>query len=134
LALSVVADASFASVKATPWIVNVDGTNIRQLAIDPHANGLENTRINHPRWSPDGRWILVKYGGVIGGSISNPGVLGYLFAVPSDGVEVLLSPFDDSIETTAIQIYSYWYAAFNESPDSTTNFDRWPDMDYDWTP
>jgi len=134
IVLSLVAEANFASTKAIPWVVNIDGTNFRQLAFDPHADNLEHTRINKTKWSYDGRWILLKYGGVIGGSLANPGTLGYLFAVPSDGIRVPLSPYDATIESTAIQIFSYWSAAFNEQADSTRNIDRWPRMDYDWVP
>lgn len=134
LAFGLVDESNFAATVATPWVVNVDGSNFRQLAVDPHAGDDEHTHINNPKWSPDGRWILVKYGGARGGSISNPGVLGYLFAVPSDGVKVPLSPGDDSVETSARQIRSYWYSAFFERPGSIFNSDRWPRMDYDWIP
>ncbi len=84
----------------------------RQLAFDPHADDPKKARINNPKSSYDGRWVLLKYGGVVGGSFANPGLLGYLFAVPSDGVNVPLSPYDDSIETTALQIHSDWYRCF----------------------
>ncbi len=134
LAFDLVDESNFAATVATPWVVNIDGSNLRQLAVDPHAGDQEHTHINNPKWSPDGRWILVKYGGAKGGSISNPGVLGYLFAVPSDGVKVPLSPYDDSIETSARQIHSYWHSAFYGRPGSIFNADRWPRMDYDWIP
>ncbi|MFV2058893.1 MAG: TolB family protein [Thiohalomonadales bacterium] len=134
IAFSLVSSSSFAATRATPWVTKIDGTNLHQLAVDPHADGTESSYINNPKWSPDGRWILVKYGGATGGSISNPGVLGYLFAVPSDGVKVPLSPYDDSIETTAIQIKSDWYTVFYDRGETTFNEDRWPNLDYDWIP
>jgi len=132
LAFSLVQNSNPATTIAIPWVVNIDGTNIRQLAMDPHADGTSNSYINNPKWSPDGRWILLKYGGATGGSIDNPGVLGYLFAVPSDGVNVPLSPYDETIVTTAIHIKSNWYPVFYDRPPTTFNYDRWPDIDYNW--
>lgn len=131
LVFSIVDQGSVATTAATPWVVNVDGSNFHQLAVDPHAGDGELTYINDPKWSSDGKWILVRYGGAIGGGISNPGTAGYLFAVPSDGVNVPLSPYDDSIETTAIPVYHYWLSdVMNINAPADNRLSNL--QDYDW--
>lgn len=49
------------SMDSTPYIMNIDGTGLRQLATTPNIDIIESM-INSPKWSPDGRWILVREG------------------------------------------------------------------------
>lgn len=64
-----------------PYIMSIDGDNIRQLADVPSSYSYKV--INEPQWSPDGKWILLKQGvsAVSGGS---QGTRPYLYIVPSD--------------------------------------------------
>jgi Tol biopolymer transport system component len=70
-----------------PYIVDINGNNIRQLADVPSDYSYKV--INEPQWSPDGKWILLKQGvsAVSGGT---QGTRPYLFIVPSDLDEKVL--------------------------------------------
>jgi hypothetical protein len=67
------------------WIINVDGTDLHQLAY--HDGELTFMRI---AWSPDGEYILTG----MGGANTNPqagGVSEGLYAIPSDSRDVQVS-------------------------------------------
>jgi len=118
---------------ASIWTVNIDGTNLKKLATSPYKNS-KNTKINHPKWSPDGQWILVEYGGAINipAGAFKVGSLPFLFAIPSDGDNVPIAPFDDSIETAAIHIRSYWRDAIEGAAQNNPDDDWHDSMGYDW--
>jgi hypothetical protein len=71
---------------ATIWVVNVDGTDLHQLAhYDSHIS------FNRIAWSPDGEYILTGLGAAFG----DPGYGGVpesLYGIPSDSRDVLV-PF-----------------------------------------
>jgi WD40 repeat protein len=67
---------------ATIWVVNVDGTDLHQLA---HYDG--NKSFNRIAWSPDGKYILSGVGGTTTDPIAG-GVPDYLYGIPSDSRDV----------------------------------------------
>lgn len=87
---------------AEPYIMNIDGTGLRKLATTPHAGTVES-KINNPKWSPDGRWILVetdRYTSTTPPSGATPdtfpGDPGTVYVLPSEdmGKVFMLSLFD----------------------------------------
>jgi hypothetical protein len=67
---------------ATIWIMNVDGTDLHQLA---HYDG--ELSFNAFVWSPDGEYILARLGGTTTDPIAG-GVADILFGIPSDSRNV----------------------------------------------
>jgi Tol biopolymer transport system component len=61
---SLVTSGTLVSTHATPWIVNIDGSGLRQLAVTPTSSSPPS--IPSARWSPDGKWILLREGKVTG--------------------------------------------------------------------
>ncbi len=70
---------SFEYIK--PYIMNIDGTNIRLLATTPDNSPLVG---DASTWSADGQWILLREGGAASAGSANPGFNGYFYAVPTE--------------------------------------------------
>ena len=62
-------------------IANIDGTGLRQLAVSTSDDPPPS--ITSPRWSADGKWILLKEGAYTGSNPLNPGSSGYAYIVPA---------------------------------------------------
>lgn len=80
-AFTLTTSGTLVSTHATPWIVNADGTGLRQLAVS--TSDTPPPSITSPIWSPDGERILLKEGAFTGNSNLNPGSNGYAYIVPS---------------------------------------------------
>ncbi|TPN88948.1 TolB family protein [Aquimarina algicola] len=125
VAFSMIHTSNFATTRATPYVMNSDGTNIKQLADVP---GEEFPIINSPTWSPDSKWILLKEGGAQGQDLNTPGVLGHLYAIPSDlDKVVMLSSIDDEKSPEAIRLKRYYKDTEpnEEKPNPTDRFPNW---------
>ena len=88
VAFTLVTDSNPARRTGHVFVMNVDGTGLRQLT-DVNNPGDENAM--HPLWSPDGKWILVindKVG--LGDIYHGVGLPGGLIAVQSDATKVNL--------------------------------------------
>lgn len=72
------------------WVVNIDGTGLKQLTI---SSGIETT----PSWSPDGRYVVFKHYDGSDNSCQK------LYAVPADGERVLVG--NTSVASTAQKIW-----------------------------
>lgn len=111
----------------TVAVMDLTDLSLRRLVKDAHTDNPNDTKIQRPRWSPDGRWILVTYGG---GSFDNVVATSpYLFAVPSNGIEVPLAPFDSTVQTSAIQIST---DARTTIGTSEAQADKWYGDDFYW--
>lgn len=112
---TLISSGTLVSTNATPWIMNRDGTNLRQLATSSQTE----PSITFPQWSPDGEWILLKEGGYTGSDPLNPGSSGYAYAVPSEnlGKVFILSPVNSerSPEVRLLNRYDF----LNGTPTTT---------------
>lgn len=56
---------------ATAWVVNIDGSNLRQIATasrpDEPDSDLDDPQVNAPAWSPDGSTFLLTENYASGG-------------------------------------------------------------------
>ena len=102
LAFQLRTSGSFAADRGHIWVVNIDGSGLRQLTDIPPSDN--DPAVDNPAWSPDGQWILAVEGRVHGQGSTAPGSRGVLYAIPSNGERVLLTP-DGS--TPAQPIFSY---------------------------
>jgi hypothetical protein len=93
-AFTLTTSGTLVSSHGTPWVVNVDGTELRQLAVSTSDDPPPS--ISSPRWSPDGKWILLREGAYTGSSSLNPGSSGYAYVVPAEnmGKRFVLSIID----------------------------------------
>lgn len=100
---------------AEPYIMNIDGTGLRKLATTPHA-GTAESRINNPRWSPDGRWILVETGQYTTSTPppgttpdTFPGDPGTVYVLPSEDMgKVFMLSLSDSLRSPEVRLlYRY---------------------------
>jgi hypothetical protein len=107
LAFTVVTSGTLVSTHATPWVVNIDGSGLRQLAVS--RSETPPPSIVHPRWSPDGKWILLKEGAFTGNSPLNPGSSGYAYVVPAQdmGKTFTLSIIDSERSPEAFLLNRY---------------------------
>ncbi|MCG8581076.1 MAG: hypothetical protein MI866_14245 [Bacteroidales bacterium] len=89
-----------------PYIMNIDGSNIRQLADMPENSEYKN--IVEPQWSPDGKWILVKQGY---SAVSTPtdGTRPYLYLLPTEdtGKVYIISIVDSERSPEIKEFYRY---------------------------
>lgn len=88
IAFTLVTDAYTHALYGTTWIMNINGTDLHQLAYDPNSN---TPIINYPTWSPNGEYILNVVGHVRSGVLGDDGILGELFAIPSSSRNVELN-------------------------------------------
>jgi hypothetical protein len=70
----------FGAQQSRLYIMNIDGSGIRLLATTQND---EDPTIVQPKWSPDGRWILVKAGNYPAAG-DNAESLGYRYLIPAD--------------------------------------------------
>ncbi|MGD9368255.1 MAG: hypothetical protein PVH87_21325 [Desulfobacteraceae bacterium] len=94
IVFTIVTGGTLVSTHATPWIVNIDGTGLRRLAVPTSASPPPS--ITSPKWSPDGKWILLKEGAFTGATYHNPGSSGYAYLVPAQNTG---NPFVLSIDS-----------------------------------
>lgn len=89
-----------------PYIMNIDGTDIRRLADMPSGSNYIN--IVEPQWSPDGNWILLKQGASAVVS-RTAGTLPSLFLVPSRdlGKTFILSKSTSERSPEVVEFYRY---------------------------
>lgn len=113
LAFSVIKETDSATLGLSigeTLVIDLMTKQIRKLLNDVQAmqHNEGKSSVLGPRWSPDGRWILVRYESSYSDSSTvDTGTTGgrsYLIAIPSDGVEVPLFPADDKFETAAVKI------------------------------
>lgn len=81
IVFTIVTGGTLVSTHATPWVVNIDGTDLRRLAVSTSASPPPS--ITSPKWSPDGEWILLREGAFTGATYHNPGSSGYAYLVPA---------------------------------------------------
>jgi len=100
-----------------PFIMNVDGSNIRKLAMGPPFDTPRTTaKISRPRWSPDGRWILVRAGEFVtvtpGTPFSQPSITAthsaafYVLPTEDMGKVFVLTP-EDSLRSAEVRMLSH---------------------------
>jgi len=92
IAFSMYQNGNLAAVYAIPYVMNIDGKNIRQLARRPEGT---SQIIGAPKWSPDGLSIFLTAGGASGQDLGSPGVLGYGYVIPSNASEIMILSSDD---------------------------------------
>ncbi|MEJ2622884.1 MAG: hypothetical protein P8163_22415 [Candidatus Thiodiazotropha sp.] len=104
----------------TIWVVNVDGTDLHQL-----ASYVGEVSFNRIAWSPDGEYILAGLGAA--SSFGYGGVPGSLYGIPSDSRDVQV-PFscegenaDIANQNGIICLRTY----FNNPQYLTRKFDPW---------
>lgn len=77
-------------IKQTPWIINIDGSDLHRFAYAPvSSNGYE--LFGSLAWSPNGEYILITEGyspAPLGTDGSSPG---FLYAIPSDSRNIELN-------------------------------------------
>jgi hypothetical protein len=82
-------DQSLHSASNTPWIMNIDGTDLHRLAHTPESGSFNNL-FGPLAWSPDGEYILITEGyHVTGTNVS--GGSDFLYAIPSDSRDIELN-------------------------------------------
>jgi Tol biopolymer transport system component len=91
-------------VKGTIWVVNIDGTGLRQLTIgdtDLSISPSHKTAI----WSPDGKWIFM---------IDKTSIEGNAYIVPANAEKVEIT---QKRNTEAIPFFSYYLEIISEGTD-----------------
>ena len=122
IAFSIIDSSNFATTHATPYVMNIDGKNIRKLATTPDDSPV----INNPIWSPDGQWILLAEGGASGQDSNTPGVQGYLYVIPSNADRVMvLSIIDSEKSPEAIRLNRYFIGSDLPGNAITKRFPSW---------
>jgi hypothetical protein len=102
IAFTLVTDAYTHVLHGTTWVMNIDGTDLHQLAYDPDSS---NQIFNYPAWSPNGDYIL-NFVGYMRSDVNNEGgVLAQLFAIPSSSRNVKLNS-DGKDDIVRIRSYS----------------------------
>ncbi|MEJ2622960.1 MAG: hypothetical protein P8163_22855 [Candidatus Thiodiazotropha sp.] len=94
---------------STIWVVNIDGTDLHQLAHNPAAL---YQMFNDVAWSPDGKYILTKSGG-FSSDVPTAGAESKLYAIPSSSRNV---PLDCDGPDGIICVRTY-----HNSPDRLTD-------------
>jgi hypothetical protein len=75
---------------ATPWVMNIDGTDIHRLAHVPDEES--NYQIfGSLAWSPDGRYIMLTEGYSPQSTSVDTGVQGDLYIIPSDSRDIAIN-------------------------------------------
>jgi hypothetical protein len=89
-----------------PYIMNIDGSDIRQLADLPSDSAYKD--IYEPQWSPDGKWIMLKTG-VSAVSGGQQGTLQNMYLVPSEdlGKVFILSTVSSKRSEEVREFYRY---------------------------
>ena len=93
---------------ATIWIMNIDGTQERQIVGGPKSNPDEELPMNYPVWSEDGKWVLFEFGSVAGYGGENPGIIGARLAVPSNSIMEPVGLGEGEISSKIITVKSFW--------------------------
>ncbi|MCG7984837.1 MAG: hypothetical protein JAY90_19050 [Candidatus Thiodiazotropha lotti] len=95
IAFTLVTDAYTHVIHGTTWIMNINGTDLHQLAYDPSSN---NPIINYPTWSPNGDYILNVVGRIkispdpyTDDVLDVEDLLGELYAIPSSSRNVMIN-------------------------------------------
>jgi hypothetical protein len=95
------------TMDSIPYIMNVDGTGIRQLATTLNTD-ISEPRINSPKWSPDGRWILVREGnfaGTTGGGGQVLGKPGNFYLLPTEDMgKIFMLTLTDSVRSPEVRL------------------------------
>ena len=114
LAFTLVTTTNIESSHGTTWVLNIDGSQLRQLTDAPGPNDpaiiTDDPLINFPTWSPDGRWILV---------VESTSIEPVAYAVPSDGEKVFVTQDEP---TTAVPILSYFLETLGIDDRPPSNF------------
>ncbi|MGB7343209.1 MAG: hypothetical protein WBD20_03290 [Pirellulaceae bacterium] len=84
LAFTLVSDTSLVSTFGDIWVADLESGALRRLAYAPDV-----ARLNHPIWSPDGKWIGFLWD-VPTNATSTLASADY-FIVPSDGEDIVVS-------------------------------------------
>ena len=114
--IMITSQTRFVVTHGTPWIMNIDGSGLRQVATTPS----EEPVINWPRWSPDGKWLLLEVGGFQGIGPENPGKKSHHYVVPTAdmGKVFMLDRYNgENTSPEAMPLYRY---INGESGDLTT--------------
>jgi hypothetical protein len=102
IAFTLVTYASYRTINGTTWIMNIDGTDLHQLA---YVANNDNPIVNYPTWSPDGQYIMNMVGYVSGGGYIDLGVLGGLYAIPSSSRNIKIN---DNGSDGVVHVRSYF--------------------------
>jgi hypothetical protein len=83
-------DNRFSYKKATPWVMNIDGSDIHRLAHVPDEES-NYQLFDAMAWSPDGRFIMLTEGYSPQGTSVDTGVQGNLYIIPSDSRDIAIN-------------------------------------------
>ncbi|WP_226293984.1 TolB family protein [Aquimarina algicola] len=93
-------DATFRTRTATPWIINIDGSGLRQLA---QVEAGRRPSFENLAWSPDGKYIFFTHGHVAAATTTDLGLIGGGYVIPSDSNNLVLN--DDHPDIIHIRSY-----------------------------
>lgn len=83
-------DNRFSYKVATPWVINIDGSDIHRLAHVPDEDSVFQL-FGSIAWSPDGRYIMLTEGYSPQATSVDTGVQGDLYIIPSDSRDVAIN-------------------------------------------
>jgi hypothetical protein len=81
---------SFKDIPKTPWIMNIDGTDIHRLA-HTSVSSVSNNLFGSLAWSPDGKFIMINEGYHHTIGVGEDYGADYLYAIPSESRDVELN-------------------------------------------
>lgn len=80
----------FSYTAATPWLINIDGSDIHRLAHVPNEESVFQL-FGSISWSPDGRHIMLTEGYSPQATSVDTGVQGDLYIIPSDSRDIAIN-------------------------------------------
>jgi hypothetical protein len=111
---------TYRTSRATPWVIDTDGTNrqgLRQLARVKEGSF---PSFQFPAWSPDGTRLFIAHGSVKAESPTDLGLLGGGYVIDADSDRILLNDENPDV----IQILSYFgMTSGRTDSELTTNLD-----------
>jgi len=127
IAFSMFLSGNFAAVQSIPYVMDLDGMNIRQLAMRP---GGSSPIMGAPVWSPDGGSIFLTAGGASGQDPNAPGVLGYGYVIPSSSNKVMVLSSDDGEKSPEVIRLKHYL--LGQAGNVVT--ERFSNYSYSWQP
>lgn len=83
-------DNRFSYKVATPWVMNIDGSDLHRLAHVPDEDSVFQL-FGSIAWSPDGKYIMLTEGYSPQATSIDTGVQGDLYIIPSDSRDIAIN-------------------------------------------